>query len=273
MGVRCESDGLVQVMLDNRNPSHSLCFEALACAALAHEHAHRRALLATPAPAVATGASAQMHAMRKRMLEILPGKLQRGMHAVAAAAVALEATSVATGTFVATGSLSPPRKRVPSEAFTLFLVQWGCEIHGQDEQAVLFWLQHCSGSHPDALRLQYSCQLRCDETWQYSKACGSAAGTSEGAVPVAQVEEALRAGLSDLQWSGVGVLDGVAGADSALGACMHLLKWCAAGLWPDCALRISPVNFASGCKERDMALPPCMLISRGSSQISVASGS
>ena len=109
----------MQVMLDNRNPSHSLCFEALACTALAHEHAHRRALLATAAPAMATGASAQMHAMRKRMLEILPGKLQRGMHAVAAAAVALEATSVATGTFVATGSPSPPCKSALTGGFTI----------------------------------------------------------------------------------------------------------------------------------------------------------
>lgn len=92
-------------------------------------------------------------------------------------------------------------------------------------------------------------------------------------MPVAQVEEALRMGLSDLQWSGVGVLDGVAGADSAVGACMHLLKWCAAGPWPDCALWSALVNFASGRKERDMASPPCMLISCGSSHISVANGS
>ena len=87
----------MQVMLGSRTSSHSLCFEALACAALAHEHAHRRSLLATAVPVPATGASAQIRAMRKRMLELLPGKLQRGMHAAAAAAVAMETTSVVTG--------------------------------------------------------------------------------------------------------------------------------------------------------------------------------
>lgn len=87
----------MQVMLENSTPSHSICYEALVCAAISHEHAHRRSLLATSAPQAATGASAQMHAMRKRMIELLPAKLQRGMHTVAAAAVAMESTSVVAG--------------------------------------------------------------------------------------------------------------------------------------------------------------------------------
>jgi hypothetical protein len=87
-------------MVDNHTSSHSICHEALACAAMWHEHEHRRSLLATAAaPVAATGAQAQMHALRKRMLELLPGKLQRGMHAAAAAAIAIEATSVVTGVF------------------------------------------------------------------------------------------------------------------------------------------------------------------------------
>lgn len=47
-------------------------------------------------------------------------------------------------------------------------------------------------------------------------------------MPVSEAEAALQMGLADLQWSGVGVLDGLAGADDAVAACMHLLKWCAA---------------------------------------------
>lgn len=84
-------------MLEQDTSSHSICFEALACTAISHEYTHRRLLLATSAPQAGTGASAQMHAMRKRMLELLPGKLQRGMHTVAAAAIAMETASVISG--------------------------------------------------------------------------------------------------------------------------------------------------------------------------------
>ena len=50
-----------------------------------------------------------------------------------------------------------------------------------------------------------------------------AAGGSEGAVETTAVEAALQAGLADLEWSGAGVLDGIAGADSAVGACLSLI--------------------------------------------------
>jgi hypothetical protein len=74
------------------------------------------------------------------------------------------------------------------------------------------------------------------------------AGAKEGAVPVAEVESALKTGLADLQWSGVGVLDGIADADSAVAACMHLIKWCAAAGIPlhttEASLAASPVTRA-----------------------------
>lgn len=51
------------------------------------------------------------------------------------------------------------------------------------------------------------------------------ADVREGSVPVAEAETALQTGLADLQWSGVGELDGIAGANDAVAACIHLLKW------------------------------------------------